>query len=80
MTRLFEFWIEQRFGSEERNIAIRAELMDVNAAFVSIVTANWMVNSLQGIGADIARSGLNGPSIYPVSSLDVRASRTRNKR
>lgn len=80
MTRLFEFWIEQRFGSEERNVAIRAGLMDVNADFDSITTANWLVNSSQGIGADIARSGLNGPSIYPVSSLGIRASWTPNKR
>jgi porin len=79
MTRLFEAWIEQRFGSEERNVAIRAGLMDVNADFDSITAANWLVNSSQGIGADIARSGLNGPSIYPVSSLGIRASWTPNK-
>jgi porin len=79
MTRLFEAWIEQRFGSEERNVALRAGLMDVNADFDSIVAANWLVNSSQGIGADIARSGLNGPSIYPVSSLGLRVSWTPNK-
>nr|WP_206240097.1 carbohydrate porin [Novosphingobium terrae] len=79
MTRLFEFWIEKRFGSEERNVALRAGLVDVNADFDSIVTANWLVNSSHGIGADIARSGLNGPSIYPVSSLGIRASWTPNK-
>lgn len=80
MTRLFEAWIEQRFGSEERNVAIRMGLMDVNADFDAIVAANWLVNSSQGIGADIARSGLNGPSIYPVSSLGIRASWTPSKR
>jgi porin len=79
MTRLFEAWIEQRFGSEEHNVAIRAGLMDVNVDFDSIVAANWLVNSSQGIGADIARSGLNGPSIYPVSSLGVRVGWTPNK-
>lgn len=79
MTRLFEFWIEQRVGSEDHNVAIRAGLMDVNADFDSIVTANWLVNSSHGIGADIARSGLNGPSIYPVSSLGIRGSWTPNK-
>lgn len=79
MTRLFEAWIEQRFGSSERNVAVRAGLMDVNADFDSIVAANWLVNSSQGIGADIARSGLNGPSIYPVSSLGARVSWTPDK-
>ncbi|NKJ02039.1 carbohydrate porin [Novosphingobium sp. SG707] len=79
MTRLFEAWVEKRFGSAERNVAIRLGLMDANADFDTIVAANWLVNSSQGIGADIARSGLNGPSVYPVSSLGARISWTPNK-
>lgn len=79
MTRLFEAWIEKRFGTEEHNVALKAGLMDVNADFDSIVSSNWLINSSQGIGADIARSGVNGPSIYPVSSLGFRASWTPNK-
>jgi porin len=79
MTRLFEAWIEQRFGSEDHNIALRAGLMDVNADFDSIVAANWLLNSSHGIGADIARSGLNGPSVYPVSSLGLRAGWTPDR-
>src|SRR6185369_1421708 len=46
----------------------------------SIQTSSLFVNSSQGIGADVARSGLNGPSIYPVSSLGVRISWLPNKR
>jgi porin len=75
-TRLFEAWIEQRFGSEKHNIAVRMGFLDVNADFDSIANANWLVNSSQGIGADLAKSGLNGPSIYPVSALGVRVSWT----
>lgn len=80
MTRLFEAWIEKRFGPEDDNVAVRAGLLDVNADFDSITTANWLVNSSHGIGADFARSGINGPSIYPVSSLGIRVSWTPNKR
>ncbi len=77
-TRLFEAWIEQRFGSEKHNVAVRIGLMDVNADFDSIANANWLINSSQGVGADLARSGINGPSIYPVSALGLRTSWTPN--
>lgn len=73
-TRLFEAWIEQKIGNEDRSVALRAGLIDFNADFDSIQTASVFVNSSQGIGADIARSGRNGPSIYPVSALAVRLS------
>lgn len=73
-TRLFEAWIEQKIGNEDHSVALRTGLMDFNADFDSIQTASLFVNSSQGIGADIARSGRNGPSIYPVSALAVRLS------
>jgi porin len=73
-TRLFEAWIEQKLGNEDHSIAMRAGLIDFNSDFDSIQTASLFVNSSHGIGADIARSGRNGPSIYPVSALAVRLS------
>ena len=74
VTRLFESWVEEKLGDEDRSLAFRAGLIDLNADFDSIQTASLFVNSSQGIGADIARSGRNGPSIYPVSSLGLRVS------
>lgn len=80
VTRLFESWVEEKLGDGERSLAFRAGLIDLNADFDSIQTASLFVNSSQGIGADIARSGRNGPSIYPVSSLGLRVSWLPSKR
>ena len=72
--RLFEGWIEKRFGDEDRSFAIRAGLMDLNSDFDSIETASLFINSSHGIGPDLSRSGRNGPSIFPVSAAGLRAS------
>ncbi|MBN8808268.1 MAG: carbohydrate porin [Sphingomonas sp.] len=70
--RLFEAWAEKRWGSADRSIALRVGLMDLNADFDSISAAGSFINSSHGVGADLARSGLNGPSIYPVSAFGAR--------
>jgi len=74
VTRLFEAWIEQKFGDDRRSIALRAGLIDLNADFDSIQAASLFVNSSHGIGADLSRSGVSGPSIYPVSATGARLS------
>jgi porin len=79
VTRLFESWIEQKIGGDDRSLAFRFGLMDLNADFDSIQTASLFTNSSQGIGADLARSGRNGPSIYPVSAAGLRISWLPNK-
>jgi len=66
--RLMEAWIERRVG--ERG-AVRAGLMDLNADFDSIEPAGLFLNSSHGIAPELSKSGLNGPSIFPVSALGV---------
>gem|GEM_PF-624222 len=73
VTRLFEAWVQKSIGRGERTFALRAGLLDFNADFDSIATASLFINSSHGIGADVARSGRNGPSIFPVSALGIRA-------
>jgi porin len=73
MTRLFEAWVEKTFGGDDHSLSLRAGLMDLNADFDSIDVAGAFVNSSHGIGPDLSRSGRNGPSIFPVSSLGLRA-------
>jgi porin len=67
VTRLFEAWVQQRIGGDDRAAEIRAGLMDLNAQFDSNDSASLFVNSSHGIGPDISRSGRNGPSIFPVT-------------
>lgn len=72
--RLFESWVEKKFGEGHRELGIRAGLLDLNASFDSIQAASLFINSSHGIGPDLSRSGLDGPSIFPVSALGIQLS------
>jgi porin len=70
--RLFELWFEKRFGAERTGHSLRVGLYDLNSEFDSSDTSSLFVNSSHGIGPQIAQTGLNGPSIFPVTSLGAR--------
>jgi porin len=67
-TRLFELWVEKSFGDHG---GVRVGLMDLNYDFDAIDPAALFIGSSHGIGPDLSTSGLNGPSIFPVSALGV---------
>lgn len=67
--RLYEAWIDQKIGA---NVSIRAGLYDLNSEFDSLDTAGLFIGSAHGIGTDISQTGLNGPSIFPSTSLAAR--------
>jgi porin len=67
--RLFEFWYE--FG--EADWSVRTGLYDLNSEFDVNGTGGIFLNSSHGIGAEFGQTGRNGPSIFPVSSLSLRA-------
>ena len=72
-TRLFEAWIERSFGPSDKPVAaLRLGLIDLNADFDSTDPASLFINSSHGIGPDLSRSGLDGPSIFPVSAFGAR--------
>jgi porin len=70
-TRLFEAWLARQWGKENRSIALRVGLIDLNSQFDSVDPASFFINSSHGIAPDLSRSGANGPSIYPVSSAGM---------
>ncbi|MEQ9007836.1 MAG: carbohydrate porin, partial [Ekhidna sp.] len=51
-----------------------AGLYDLNSEFDVLRPGTLFINSSFGIGAEYAQSGVNGPSIFPISSLGVRFS------
>jgi porin len=67
--RLYEAWIEQKIGG---SASIRAGLYDLNSEFDVLESSSLFTGSAHGIGTDISQSGLNGPSIFPATSLSVR--------
>lgn len=69
VTRLFEFYGAHLWGDGDRSIGVRLGLIDLNSQFDSIDPASLMLNSSHGIAPDLSRSGVNGPSIYPVTAL-----------
>jgi porin len=74
--RLFDLWAEQSLG----DVTLRAGLMDVNLDFDAIAPAQLFVNSSHGIGPDLSKSGVVGPTIFPVSTLAAEASWKATKR
>lgn len=70
-TRLYEAWVDWRFGADA-NHSVRAGLYDLNSEFDSSETRGLFINSVFGVGHDLAQSGANGPSIFPVTSLGAR--------
>jgi porin len=70
MVRLFEAWAQLPIMGDAASF--RVGLYDVNSEFDVTESGGLFVNSSHGIGADIAQSGRNGPSIFPVTSLAAR--------
>jgi porin len=69
--RLYELWSEWQLGSADQSV--RFGLYDLNSEFDSIETAGLFINPSHGIGPDLSQTGEEGPSIFPVTSLGVRA-------
>lgn len=70
-TRLYEAWVDWRFGAAASH-SVRAGLYDLNSEFDSSEARGLFINSVFGVGHDLAQSGANGPSIFPVTSLGAR--------
>lgn len=69
--RLYEAWIDKRFAGDRASI--RFGLYDLNSEFDTTEAGSLSLLSSHGIGPEFAQSGLNGPSIFPLTSLALRA-------
>ncbi|RMD86956.1 MAG: carbohydrate porin [Alphaproteobacteria bacterium] len=68
--RLFEAWYEQRLL--DGRASAKLGLFDLNSEFDAIETSGLFILSSHGIGAEFSQTGLNGPSIFPITSAGVR--------
>lgn len=66
--RLYEAWWDQTVG----DTSLRAGLYDLNSEFDAGDLRGLFLNSSHGIGQDYSQSGINGPSIFPSTSLSLR--------
>jgi porin len=68
--KLYEMWFEYLLNRQRTSLKLG--IMDLNADFYVTENATSFINSSFGIGAEIAQTGVNGPSIFPVTALALR--------
>ena len=70
--KLYEAWIEQNLL--DGRLSLLVGLFDLNSEFDVRETSAIFINPSHGIGPDYSLTGLNGPSIFPNTSLAFRVS------
>ncbi|MCD2453693.1 carbohydrate porin [Methylicorpusculum oleiharenae] len=68
--KLFEAWYEQSLFNDR--IGFLVGLFAVDSEFDAKETADVFINGAFGTGLDLSETGINGPSIFPVSSIGLR--------
>ncbi|MES0491647.1 MAG: carbohydrate porin [Leptospirales bacterium] len=68
--KLYEAWVQQSFG--DGIVSVLFGLHDLNSEFYGNDPAGLFLNSSMGVGAEIAQTGLNGPSIFPSTAPALR--------
>lgn len=69
-TRLYELWVEQSVAGGAASI--RAGLYDLNSEFYTTEASDLLIAPPFGIGSELASTGPNGPSIFPLTSVAAR--------
>lgn len=70
--RLYEAWIQWQSAAEHA-LSFRLGLYDLNSEFDMSDGRSLFLHSSHGIGHELGQTGANGPSIFPVTSLGLRA-------
>ncbi len=68
--KLYQCWFEQSFPSADLSFLIG--IFDLNAEFYVTPTSALFLNGSHGVGIDLGQTGLNGPSVFPNTSLAMR--------
>ncbi|MFW6339799.1 MAG: carbohydrate porin [Wenzhouxiangella sp.] len=69
--RVLEFWYEQSLLQDR--LGLLAGIYAVDSEFDAKETAGVFLNGGFGTGLDLSETGINGPSVYPVTGLALRA-------
>ncbi len=68
--KLYQLFIEKRLFDDK--FSVLTGLYDLNSEFDVDDNSGLFINPSFGIGPDFSQSGINGPSIFPTTSLAVR--------
>jgi len=69
--RIFQAWAEKSFVNGK--LSLLFGLYDLNSEFYVTDSSVTLLHPAFGIGSELAQTGRNGPSIFPVTSLTLRA-------
>jgi len=69
--KLYQAWIQQTFLDER--LSVLAGLYDLNSEFYVTESSGIFIQPVYGIGAEMAGTGQNGPSVFPTASFGMRA-------
>jgi porin len=69
-TKVYEAWIQQLAFDDK--VSFLVGLHDLNSEFYVTDASGLFLNSSFGVGAEIAQTGVNGPSIFPTTSTAIR--------
>ncbi|MEW5686696.1 MAG: carbohydrate porin [Pseudomonadota bacterium] len=67
---LYELWIQQDLL--DGAASVRAGLYDLNSEFYTTEASDLLISPPFGIGSELASTGPNGPSIFPLTSVAAR--------
>lgn len=67
--KLYQFVLEKNLTD---NLNLALGLYDLNTEFDTRETSSIFINPSHGVGDELAKSGVNGPSIFPNTSLGIR--------
>jgi porin len=70
--RLYEAWLQWESAATHA-LSLRLGLYDLNSEFDMSDSRSLFLHSSHGVGHELGQTGENGPSIFPVTSLAVRA-------
>lgn len=69
--KLYQAWIQQTFLDDR--LSVLAGLYDLNSEFYVTESSGIFIHPTFGIGAEMAGTGQNGPSVFPTASFAIRA-------
>ena len=69
--KIFQAWVQQQLFDDRLSVLLG--LYDLNSEFYSTQSSGLFLHPAPGIGSELAQTGRNGPSIFPVSSVALRA-------
>lgn len=68
--KIYEAWVQKNFMANR--ISLLVGRYDVNSEFYRLQSAGLFLNSSFGIGPEFSQSGVEGPSIFPSTSVGIR--------